>query len=113
MLLDALPGESHYKTAVANSIGAAKLAEMAKRPREGFPQMSRTDLVLYEIFDRLGVIAYALRAYERVPDPYPRPGVLPKGRRDPHALARLRAIAQEHADLHGYTLDDPSDVTPD
>lgn len=106
MILDALPGDSLYKTAVRDSIDEHALADLAKKPRVGFGRWSHTDLLLADIIDRLGVLCYAMRAYEQVPAPYRRPGVT-SGRRkaDPQTMATIKAIAEEHARLHGYDLD--------
>lgn len=105
-LLDALPGDGVYKTAVRDDIDDETLAELAGKPRAGHGRWSHTDLLLADAIDRLGVICYALRAYEKPPEPYRRPGTVPRGRRkaDPTTLATIRAIAEEHARLHGYDL---------
>lgn len=116
MLLDALPGDGRYKTALRDdSFSDDELAELAARPREGHGSWSHLELLVAELIDRVGLVAYGLRVWEKPPERLPRPGVVPVGRRriDPVAKARLRAIAQEHADLHGYTLDDPAAVTAD
>jgi hypothetical protein len=105
-MLDALPGDGCYKTAVRDDIDDETLAELASKPRAGHGKWSHTDLLLADLIDRVGVLCYALRAYEKPPDPCRRPGVAPRGRRkaDPQTLATIRAIAEEHARLHGYDL---------
>lgn len=109
VILEGLPGESLYKTALANSLGDETLAEMAKSPAEGHGRWSHNDLLLAYIIDMLGLIAYGLHVFEKPPQPYRRPGILPKvRRRDPAITAAIRAIALEHAQLHGYDLDDPT-----
>jgi hypothetical protein len=110
MMLDTLPGDSLYKTAVRDAYTVFELAEMVKQQRgnrdfRGFGRLSGDSLLLAAIYDRLGVIASG-RQYEKVPDPYPVPGVVPRGMHDPRAVAQLRAIAQRHADAHGYSIDD-------
>jgi hypothetical protein len=108
VLLDALPGEGLYKTAVRDDLDEDVLREIAERPRAGHGRWSHTDLLLADIIDRLGHLGYGLKVYEQVPEPYARPGVFKRRhRRDPRVLAQLRAIAEEHARLHGYDVDNP------
>lgn len=108
VLLDALPGESLYKTALSNSLGDDMLADMAKQAPDGHGRWSHTDLLLAYMIDLLGLVAYGLRVFEKPPEPYRRPGIMPKTRkRDPAITAAIAAIAREHAELHGYSLDEP------
>ena len=97
-----------YKTAVRDDIDDETLAELARKPRKGHGRWSHTDLLLADLIDRVGVVCYALRAYEKPPDPYRRPGTTKPGRRkaDPTTMSTIRAIAEEHARLHGYDLPD-------
>ncbi|MGI5247768.1 hypothetical protein [Dactylosporangium sp. CA-139066] len=109
VLLDALPGDSLYKTAVRDAISDDDLAELAATPPKGHGRWSHTDLLLAEVVDRLGVVAWALHAYEKPPEPYHRPGIVRRrrGRSNPAIKAQIEAIAREHAELHGYSLDNP------
>ncbi len=82
---------------------------MAQQPSDGHGRWSHTGLLRAYLIDLLGVIAYGLRIFEKPPEPYRRPGILPRRRRrDPAITAEIRRIAQEHADLHGYSLDEPA-----
>lgn len=80
VLLDGLPGESLYKTAVRDALGDEKLAELAKKPRDGHGPWSHTDLLLASIVDRLGELTYVVMAIAgnkpKPPKPVPRPGVI-------------------------------------
>lgn len=104
VLLDALPGDSNYKTALLNELDDEELAELSKGERKGHTNWSHTDLLLAVVIDRLGVIASG-RTYEALPEPYPRPGIVSRKQSNSKARDILRAIAQEHANLHGYELD--------
>lgn len=107
MLLDALPGDSSYKTALMNSYGDEALAEMSQLAPEGHGRWSHTDLLLAHLIDLVGVFAYGKGVFERAPEPYRRPGILPRRRkRNPAITAEIERIAREHADLHGYSIDD-------
>lgn len=108
MLLDALPGDSLYKTAVRDSIDDDDLVRLAAAPTVGHGRWSHTDLLLADIIDRLGHLGYALRAYEKPPEAYRRPGIVARRRRQTNdaVKAMVRAIALEHAELHGYSLDE-------
>ena len=107
VILDGLPGDSLYKTAVANSFGDEALAEMAQHEPDGHGRWSHTDLLLAHLIDLTGVIAYGQGVFKDPPPPYRRPGILPRRRRrDPAITAEIRRIALEHAELHGYSLDD-------
>ncbi len=102
-----MPGDSLYKTALLNTYTDEEPAERAQQAPDGHGRWSHTDMVLADIFDLLGAIGYARGLFERPPNPYRRPGILPRQRRrDPAITAEIRRIAQEHADLHGYTLDE-------
>ncbi|GAA2636917.1 hypothetical protein GCM10010399_82560 [Dactylosporangium fulvum] len=111
VLLDSLPGESLYKTAIRNALSDDDLVEMAATPPTSHGTWSHTDLLLAEAIDRLGVVAWALHAYEKPPEPYHRPGII-RGRRrarsNPAVKAMIEAIAREHAELHSYTIDNPN-----
>lgn len=106
VLLEALPGDGCYKTAVRDDIDDETLAELAQQPRKGHGRLSRTDLLLLDLIDLTGILCYAMRAFDKPPEPRARPGIVKRGRRkaDPATLATIRAIAEEHARLHGYDL---------
>jgi hypothetical protein len=94
---------------VSDDLGDETLAELAKTEPEGHGRWSHNDLLLAHIIDLLGVVAYGLHVFEQPPQPYRRPGIMPKRRRrDPAITAAIEAIAREHAELHGYSLDDPT-----
>ncbi len=84
VLYDGLPGHSLTKTAESNELGEQKLAELAKRPRQGFGPMSGTDMILADLIDDVRHNTYVLqlintdrnkRSQLKRPEPYPRPGV--------------------------------------
>lgn len=80
---------------------------MAKSAPDGHGRWSHTDLLLAHLIDLVGMFAYGKGVFDKAPEPYRRPGVLPRRRRrDPAITEQIRRIAQEHADLHGYSLDD-------
>lgn len=90
VLYDALPGESAVKTAQANALGEARLAELAKQRRDGFGPWSNTDLLLADVVDAVNRNTYVLqlantdsRKQSKVPKPEPvhRPGLVRKRRR--------------------------------
>jgi hypothetical protein len=104
VLYDGLPGESLTKTAQANNLGEAKLAELAKRPQQGYAPMSGTDMLLAELVDAVNYNTYILRLANtdpkkakqvRPPEPYPRPGVVRK-------RSRFRQASPEAARLLAY-----------
>lgn len=108
MLLDALPGESAYKTAVRDAIPDERLAEMAALPRQGHGPWSHTDLLIGALVDlarwQIHATYTVAGAKPKQPEPFPMPGVGARKRKaltaEGHAyLQRLRA---EHAQLHGY-----------
>jgi hypothetical protein len=112
--LDALPGDSLYKTAVRDSLTVWELADLVKQRRaekrwSGFGRMSNTDLLLARLVDLFGIVASG-HQLASPPDPYPVPGVVPRGMHDPRVKAALRAIAEEHAALHGYELSAPDET---
>lgn len=81
---------------------------MAKTPSGGHGRWSHTDLLLAHLIDLVGVFAYGKGVFEKAPQPYRRPGIMPRvRRRDPAITAAVEAIAREHAELHGYDLDNP------
>jgi hypothetical protein len=81
---------------------------MAKQAPDEHGRWSHTDLLLAYMIDLLGLVAYGLHVFEKPPEPYRRPGIMPKTRRrDPAITAAIEAIAREHAELHGYSLDEP------
>lgn len=104
VLVDGLPGESLTKTAIRDAIPDARLAELAKQPRQGHGQWSHVELRLAAIEDLLGVLA---RGQRIVGDwsPVPRPGIPGKQRKriGSDQLAHLRRLAAEHEQLHGDT----------
>lgn len=89
VLFDGLPGESLAKTAWANDMGEAKLADLAKRPSDGFRPMTSVDLTIADLIDDVRHLIYLTRLVNTpkekqnsVPKPalYPRPGVKRTGR---------------------------------
>ncbi len=79
---------------------------MAARPREGHGRWSHLELLVSDLIDLTGILCYAMGAFKERPEPVRRPGIAPRRRRkaDPQTLATIRAIAEEHARLHGYDL---------
>jgi hypothetical protein len=91
VLYDALPGESATKTAQANALGEARLADLAKRQApDGFGPWSKTDLLIADLIDAVNGNTYVLqlantdaKKHGKVPKPEPvhRPGLIRKRRR--------------------------------
>jgi hypothetical protein len=82
-------------------------------PRDGHGRWSHTDLLIATVIDLLKWQLYATYAVHggkpKQPEPLARPGVKATRTRrgtSPAAKAALRAIAEEHARLHGYSLDE-------
>lgn len=104
-LLDQLPGESAYKTAVLDSLSDEELAKLGEQPREGRGRWSHSALLQADEIDALRQIAYILIKVNggaaKPPQPYPRPGVQAKRRR---ALSEEgRAYLQRLRDNGGAT----------
>jgi hypothetical protein len=79
--MDRLPPESATKTAIRDSFTDAELAAYQDaHPTEGHGPLSRSDLVLFDIFDQLKWLEYAAYASQGAkpphPSPRPRPGVV-------------------------------------
>lgn len=94
-----LPSESCAKTAQRDSLDPVEVAQMAKAPWRGYGSWSREALMLAEVVDNLNQVIYTLirvnGGKRPAPDPYPRPGVVPKARnreKDPKAVAFLDEI---------------------
>lgn len=98
VLVDQLPPESCTKTAQRDSLDPAEVARMAKGPWSGYGPWSREALMLAEVVDHLNRVIYTLirvnGGKRPPPEPYPRPGVVPKTRhqQDPKAVAFLAEI---------------------
>lgn len=92
VLLDALPGDGLYKTAVRDSFDDEELVEMSRQARQGHGRWTHTDLLLADIIDRLGHLGYALRVYEKPPPPYSRPGVVGRRKLSTAGRAYLQAL---------------------
>jgi hypothetical protein len=106
VLYDGLPGQSLTKTAQANELGDARLAELAKKPRDGYAPMSTTDMILAELVDAVRWNNYILQRVNadpkkanqiKAPEPYPRPGVgRRRGRATSEQAQRLLAYMREN-----------------
>lgn len=80
---------------------------MAQQESDGHGRWSHTDLLLAHLIDLVGMFAYGKGVFDKAPQPYRRPGVLPRvRRRDPAITAQIAEIAREHAELHGYSLNE-------
>jgi len=111
VLLDNLPGESAYKTAVRDDLTDEQLTAVGGQPRRGHGPWSNTDLLLASAIDHLKWVIYAVYAAQggkpKQPQPTPRPGVAPKRRAlSAEGSAYLRRLREEHARIHGYDPDD-------
>lgn len=110
MLLEHLPGDSAYKTAVRDSIPDAELAEMVAQPPDRHGPWSHEALLLAAVADRLELLRRDLASVNHAEikgefEPIRRPGVAHTQRRrkaNPAAAALMRQIADEHARLHKY-----------
>lgn len=81
---------------------------MAQQAPDGHGRWSHTDLLLAHLIDLVGVFAYGKGVFEKAPEPYRRPGIMPRRRkRNPAITAEIERIAREHAELHGYDVNDP------
>jgi hypothetical protein len=80
---------------------------MAKAPRAGHGPWAHSDLIAAAEVDVLRAILHVLvvtnGGKSQPPDPWPRPGVLPKRRRalSQEGFDYLQRIREEHARLHG------------
>jgi hypothetical protein len=105
VLLEHLPGDSAYKTAVRDSLTEEQLAAYATLPRQGHGPWSHEAMVLAAAVDQLQAIAYILirsRGGEaKPPEPYPRPGV--KARRSRRLTSEGHAYLQRLAANQGAT----------
>jgi hypothetical protein len=111
VLLDHLPGESAYKTAIRDALTDDDLTQIAKEPRRGHGPWSSTDLLLASAIDHLKWVIYAVYAAQggkpKQPDPLPRPGVATKRR----ALSpEGRAYLQRLRDNQGAAAPPPAPV---
>ncbi|TAK89384.1 MAG: hypothetical protein EPO06_12035 [Burkholderiaceae bacterium] len=104
-LIDRLPPEGHYKTAVRDSLSDAQLGEAiaANRATPGHGPWSHTDLLIAALIDSVNTLRHAVIAVAGVkakePKPYPRPGVgLAERVVDPRGTAMLAARRQRHLD---------------
>lgn len=84
---DGLPGHSLTKTAQANDLGDAKLAELAKQQRDGHAPWSHTDMLLADLIDSVNIVTFVLRQAHsdpkkqksiKPPEPVHRPGLVRK-----------------------------------
>ena len=91
ILLDHLPSESAYRTAVLNAVDFDDLP--APDPDRHGP-WAHSELLLAAIFDRLGQLVWMQSDGKRPPPPpYPRPGIRPNVRAiNPAAEAYLRYL---------------------
>lgn len=108
-LIEQLPGESAYKTAVRDSLSDEDLAELARKPRDKHGPWSHEALLLAAAIDRIELLRRDLVAVNGAKpssdfEPVPRPGIRRPRRRaaNPAAAAYIRRLAQQHAELHGY-----------
>lgn len=104
MLIDHLPGESAYKTAVRDALPDEQLAELAKYAEPGRGPWSRTDLRLAAIEDLLSVLAHGMQIKGDW-KPVPRPGIAAPKRRRLAApqLAYLQRLRDQHEQRYGDT----------
>lgn len=109
VLFDGLPGECLTKTAIRDNLTDEQLADMAKQPRTGHGPWSHLELLTAAQIDVLRSLLYvtvvAKGGKADQPEPWPRPGVAAKKRRQIGAgqLAHLRRLAAEHEERYGDT----------
>ncbi len=111
VLYDGLPGDSLTKTAQANDLGDAKLAELAKRQTDGHGRWSHTDMLLADLIDAVNLSTYILRLANtdpkraksvQPPEPVHRPGLVRKrGRGRATLTAEARALLAYMAEHQG------------
>ncbi len=113
VLYDGLPGQSLTKTAQANALGDAKLAELAKKARDGHGPWSHTDMLLADLIDAVNANTYILRLANtpkerqksvKPAEPIHRPGLVRKRGRGrttlaPEARELLAYMAANHGAL--------------
>jgi hypothetical protein len=112
VLLAQLPGESAYKTALRDAIPDDELADLVGKPENGHGPWSRLALLVADEIDELRHAAprHCQGARRRVEG---RLRAVPESRGDGDAPAPTqpargvdhRAIAEEHARLHGYWVE--------
>jgi hypothetical protein len=107
VLIDHLPGESAFKTAVRDQLTDEQLAELAKRPRDKHGPWSHMALLTAAELDELRMLRRDIVAVLGGKpagkfEPVPRPGVAAGRRRLGAAqLAHLQRLRAEHDALHG------------
>lgn len=91
ILIERLPPESATKTAMRDALSDAEIAALAKdQTPEGHGPLTRSDLLLLDIFDQLRWLEYTvlsvLGAKPPVPKPSPRPGLVTEDDTTPKPL---------------------------
>ena len=88
----ALPPESATKTALRNKMGDAEIKQASTSADPSQGQWSQTDMLLASLIDtvrwllHITVIANGGKGKSKPPEPVPRPGVAPKGKKRRPAL---------------------------
>lgn len=107
-LIRHLPPESATKTALRNEMGDADLKQATQSgdPSEG--QWSHSDMLIALLIDAVRMQTYVLAKVQtgkgKMPDPLPRPGVKPKGRKKrPKFSAAQREMM--FARIHGARIE--------
>lgn len=94
VVLDHLPSESAYVTAVRNSTDLSAVPE----PQAGvFGPWAHSEFLLAGIYDRLGLLAHMQSDGKApMPEPYPRPGVSPRASVSPISPKAAAYLAYLH-----------------
>jgi len=110
-LIRHLPPESATKTALRNKMSDAELTQAAKTGDPSKGQWSQTEMLLASLIDTLRwlvhvtVVANGGKSKSKPPEPIPRPGVKPKGKKARKPLTpdqRQAVLARINgADLNG------------
>jgi hypothetical protein len=106
VILDQLPPESAYYTAVRESLSPHELAELSERADQSrFGPWSHLEMLLARVGDGINHLAWMqTKGDTPAPDPYPRPGVRRPGNvvpLNPEAAAYHLAYLREVERLHG------------
>lgn len=97
MLIRHLPPESATKTAIRNATDPGELKQMSETADPSKGQWSQIEMLLALLVDSVRQQTYAMVRLQagskagKAPDPVPRPGIPPKGRRARKTLSPEKA----------------------
>lgn len=109
-LIRHLPPESATKTALRNKMSDAELAQAAKGGDPSQGQWSQQEMLLASLIDSVRwllhatVVANGGKGKSKPPEPVPRPGVKPKGKKSRRSLTPQQQEAVFRR-IHGADID--------